>query len=254
MRKFCLILILLLAAPGPALAGEPTAAYELVASYPHDPNAFTQGLLYFDGLLYESTGLYGHSTLRKVELASGEVLELRSLPAHYFGEGLALFQDQLIQLTWREGEAFIYSLDTLEQEDNFTYETEGWGLTTDGEFLIMSDGSAKLTFLDPVTYQPVRSITVRGARGEVRFLNELEYVAGEVWANVWGENLICRINPQTGTVLGWIDLTELQVKESRENPGLDVLNGIAFDPETGRIFVTGKLWSRIYEIRLQQEF
>lgn len=232
------------------LAAEPVYRAEVVACYPHDPGAFTQGLFFWQGLLYEGTGLYGESSLRLVRLEDGEVLQRVELDPKYFGEGIAALGGQIYQLTWRENTGFIYDLDTLERVGEFSYEGEGWGITSDGRHLIMSNGSSVLRFLDPRTLEPVRRLRVRGEGGEVQLLNELENVAGEIWANVWLSGVICRIDPATGKVLGWIDLRDLVAQEIKENPKADVLNGIAWDPETDRLFVTGKLWANLYEIRL----
>lgn len=234
----------------PCLAAETVQLAQVVASYPHDPAAFTQGLVFAGGLLYEGTGLYGESSLRRVRLADGEVLQQVDLESRFFGEGIALLRGRIFQLTWREGTGFIYDLESLEKIGEFTYPGEGWGLTTDGTYLIMSDGSSLLRFLDPETLEPVGTLQVRSSRGEVTLLNELEYINGEIWANIWLSSVICRIDPQSGQVLGWIDLQQLSAAEREGNPGADVLNGIAWDAEAERIFVTGKLWSRVYEIRL----
>lgn len=225
-----------------------TYTYTVVNAYPHDPGAFTQGLVYADGVLYESTGLYGRSSLRRVALETGEVLQQRDLPAEYFGEGLALFDDRLIQLTWQNNTGFVYDATSFELQQSWRYPTEGWGLTHDSTHLIMSDGSATLRFLDPVTFKVQREVLVTdGSRPVVR-LNELEYVNGEVFANVWQTDWVVRIDPQSGRVLGWIDLGGLLTPEERQ--GTDVLNGIAYDAQSDRLFVTGKLWPKLFEITL----
>jgi len=223
--------------------------YEVVNAYPHDPQAFTQGLLYHDGYLYESTGLYGESSLRKVVLETGEVLQHVDLPAEYFGEGLALWEDTLLQLTWREGTGFIYALEDFSELGRFSYETEGWGLTHDGERLIMSDGSADLFFIDPEDFEVMRSVEVTYQGQPIQRLNELEYIRGEVYANIWLTDDIIRIDPVTGEVIGWIDLFGILPDELR-TPDTDVLNGIAYDMEGDRLFVTGKNWPLLFEIRL----
>ncbi len=225
-----------------------TYTYAIVRAYPHDPAAFTQGLVYADGVLYESTGLYGRSSLRRVALETGEVLQQRDLPAEYFGEGLALFDGRLIQLTWQNNIGFVYDAASFALQQTWTYPTEGWGLTHDGTHLIMSDGSATLRFLDPRTFQAQREVLVTDGGRPVGWLNELEYVNGEVFANVWQTDWIARIDPQTGRVLGWIDLSGLLAPEERQ--GADVLNGIAYDAQNGRLFVTGKLWPKLFEITL----
>lgn len=223
---------------------KPQMTYEVINAYPHDPQAFTQGLIYLDGWLYESAGLYGQSSLRKVVLETGEVLQQVNLPEGYFAEGLTSWNESLVQLTWRESVGFIYDRETFSQIGQFTYETEGWGLTTDGERWIMSDGTARLTFLDPQTFNVVDTITVQDEGIEVQRLNELEFVCGEIFANIWQTDSIIRIDPQTGSVTGWIDMRGLRPEDT------DVLNGIAYDPEQDRLFVTGKLWPWLYEIRL----
>lgn len=223
--------------------------YEVLNSFPHDPQAFTQGLVYHEGYLYESTGLYGESTLRKVDPETGEVLMEVDLPAEYFAEGLVIFEDQLFQLTWREGTGFIYNLEDFALLDQFNYQTEGWGLAHDGERLIMSDGTNKLYFLDLSSLQVTGSVDVTFQGEKIVRLNELEYIRGEIYANIWQTDLIVRIDPAAGDVLGWIDLAGILPDDFR-TPETDVLNGIAYDPENDRLFITGKRWPRLYEIRL----
>jgi len=224
-------------------------AYTVVATYPHDRLAYTQGLVFADGALYESTGLYGRSTVRRVNLKTGRPELIRPLAPHQFGEGLTAFGDRLIQLTWRSGTALIYTRRDIRRSGQFRYGTEGWGLTHDGEHLIMSDGSATLYFLDPITFSQVRRVEVRDDRGPVRFLNELEFVGGQVFANVWQSSNVLRIDPASGRVTGIIDLSELVARMGTE-PSADVLNGIAYIPGSGRLLVTGKQWPRIYAITL----
>ena len=225
------------------------SGYKVVASFPHDTDAFTQGLIFRDGFLYESTGRYGESSLRKVELATGRVVQQRKVNQRYFAEGLTEWQGRLIQLTWRESVAFVYDLATLADERTFTYAGEGWGLTHDGTRLILSDGSDTLTFLDPATFQVTGRIAVKDRGAPVRDLNELEFVRGEIYANVWQTDRIARIAPATGEVVGWIDLTGLLSAGHR--PAQDaVLNGIAYDSAGNRLFVTGKLWPSIFQIEL----
>lgn len=231
--------------PTPAAGND---AYTIVNVYPHDPDAFTQGLLYADGVLYESTGLYGRSSLRRVELTTGAVLQKRELSEEYFAEGLTLFGERLIQLTWQNRIGFIYDRATFEPMGTFTYSTEGWGITHDGRQLIMSDGSATLRFLDPDTFAVRREVMVTDGGRPVVQLNELEYVNGEILANVWQTDRIARIDAVTGRVLGWLDLSGLLSPEERQFT--DVLNGIAYDAETDRLFVTGKLWPKLFEIKL----
>ncbi len=238
--------------PLPALLsnGEtPLYTYRVLQIYPHDPDAFTQGLVYTNSLLYESTGLYGRSSLRKVDLETGQVLQIRNLASSYFGEGIALYGQRILQLTWREHTALLYDRDSFSLLDTFSYPTEGWGLTYDGERLIMSDGSATLYFRDPSTFGQIGQVRVHDNGSPVNRLNELEYIEGEVYANVWLTDRIARIDPQSGRVTGWIDLEGLL---GRAGAGLqaDVLNGIAYDREAGRLFVTGKLWPYLFEIAL----
>lgn len=222
--------------------------YEIVRVYPHDPNAFTQGLVIDKGVLYESTGLWGYSSLRRVNLETGTILQIHNLPSEFFGEGITIFNDKIIQLTWQNQVGFVYDKQTFALLRNFSYPTEGWGITHDGKRLIMSDGTANLYFLDPETFQRIGQIDVRDGNVSVTLLNELEYVKGDIYANVWGEEKIAIINPQTGQVKGWIDLTGIYPQAS-QNPN-SVLNGIAYDEEADRLFVTGKLWSKLFEIKL----
>ena len=232
-------------------AAPPVIGYSIVATYPHDAGAFTQGLVYADGALYESTGLHGRSSVRRVNLQSGAVEVMRALPRRYFGEGLTVFADRLIQLTWRAGVAFVYSRRDLHPVGEFRYATAGWGLTQDGRHLIMSDGSASLYFLDPVDFAELRRLEVRDDRGPVKLLNELEFVGGAIYANVWGSSRILRIDAQSGRVTGVIDLTALAERMRRE-PSSDVLNGIAYIPGSGRFLVTGKQWPLLFAITLSE--
>jgi glutaminyl-peptide cyclotransferase len=222
----------------------------VIASYPHDPGAFTQGLLFQDGFLWESTGHYGQSTLRQVELQSGKVLAQRELPANVFGEGLALWGEELVQLTWTNRIGFVYALADLRPLKMFRLAGEGWGLTHDGSHLILSDGSAELTFLDPHNYTEVRRLPVHDRGQPVRQLNELEYIKGQIWANVWMTDRIAIISPQDGRVTAWLDLTGLLPGAERQ-PATAELNGIAYDAQNDRIFVTGKYWPRVFEIALE---
>lgn len=227
----------------------PRYTYQIINVYPHDPNAFTQGLVYEDGLFYEGTGLYGQSSLRRVDAASGEVQQMVSLDEPYFGEGIVTWQDQIVQITWRENTGFVYDKTSFELLQQFSYPTEGWGITHDGEKLIMSDGTATLYFWDPETLSEIGQLEVIDDRGPVMRLNELEYVKGEVWANIWQTDFIARIDLATGQVVGWIDLSGLLDTAVVTQP-IDVLNGIAYDAATDRLFVTGKLWPQVYEIEL----
>ncbi len=225
--------------------------YSVVATYPHDRGAFTQGLVYVGGALYESTGLYGRSSVRRVDMKTGTPELIRPLAAHYFGEGLTAFGERLIQLTWRSGTAFVYRREDLKPVGEFRYATHGWGLTQDGEHLIMSDGSATLYFLDPVRFSEVRRIQVHDNLGPVKFLNELEFVGGDIFANVWRSPRILRIDADSGRVTGVIDLSALVARMDRE-PSTDVLNGIAYIPGSGRLLVTGKQWPKLYAIELSR--
>jgi len=211
--------------------------YKVVAVYPHDPSAFTQGLVFDNGSLYESTGLYGSSTIRKVVLESGRILQIRSLPANYFGEGIAIVGDKIFQLTWREHRGFVYDKQTFELLGEFSYPTEGWGLTFDGKRLIMSDGSTKLYFLDPETFEVLFALEVRDGEKAIGNLNELEFVEGFIYANVWMEDRIAIIDPENGRVVGWIELSGIYTE--RKDPE-DVLNGIAYDSEKKRLFCNWK--------------
>ena len=222
--------------------------YEVVKVYPHDQNAFTQGLVIEKGVLYEGTGLWGNSTLRRVDLETGNVLQIYALPDEFFGEGITVFGDRIIQLTWQSQKGFVYDKNSFHLLREFSYPTEGWGITHDGSRLIMSDGTANLYFLDPETYQKVGQVEVRDGNASVTYLNELEYINGEVYANIWGEEKIAIIDPHTGQVKGWIDLTGIYNQENRD-PN-NVLNGIAYDAEGDRLFVTGKRWSQLFQIRV----
>jgi glutaminyl-peptide cyclotransferase len=230
----------------------PVHSYQVVRVYPHARDAFTQGLIYLDGHLYESTGLNGASSVRKVELLSGRVVQKIDLDGRYFGEGLTAWGSDLIQLTWRSGKGFVYDRQTLRLRSEFRYPGEGWGLTHDGSQLIMSDGSAVLRFLDPRTFAQVRELPVHDGGRPVLRLNELEYVRGEIYANVWMSDLVARISPATGEVLGWIDLRGL-LSVMERTPTVGELNGIAYDAGRDRLFVTGKRWPKLFEIRISEE-
>lgn len=229
--------------------GVPRYTYRVLQAYPHDPQAWTQGLVYHEGVLYEGTGLRGRSSLRVVELETGEVLRLEPLPDAYFGEGIAILDERVYQLTWQSNVGLIYELDTFEQVGQFSYPTEGWGLTHDGTHLIMSDGTATLHFLDPADLGEVRQVTANDDGRPIFPLNELEYIRGEVWANVWMTDYIVRIDPKDGTLLGVIDLSGLLSPQDRTGQ-VDVLNGIAYDANGDRVFVTGKLWPKLLEIEV----
>jgi glutamine cyclotransferase len=224
-------------------------SYQIVNVYPHDRGAFTQGLVYEDGVFYEGTGLRGESSLRRVRPETGEVLQLYSLPARYFGEGITIWGERIIQLTWKAGMGFVYDKDSFELLGAFSYPTEGWGITHDGTRLIMSDGTSVLHFWDPETFEEVGQIQVYDEFGPVVMLNELEYIQGKVYAHVWQTDLVVIIDPQTGWVTGRIDLSGLLTPEDFAQP-VDVLNGIAYDAEGDRLFVTGKKWPKLFEIDL----
>jgi glutamine cyclotransferase len=244
-----IILIIILIYPISDPDETETFSYKVLATYPHDTEAFTQGLVFEDGYLYEGTGLYGESSLRKVDLESGEVMLSRNLSSKYFGEGITIYNNRIIQLTWKAGVGFVYDQDNFTLLRQFSYPTEGWGITHDGGSLIMSDGSAILHFLDPDTFQETGRIEVYDENGPVINLNELEYINGEIFANVWLTTRIARISPITGEVHGWLELEELLDPEEQDN-GANVLNGIAYDNENDRLFVTGKLWPKIFELKL----
>jgi glutamine cyclotransferase len=228
-------------------ADAPVYGYRVVREYPHDPSAFTQGLVYADGHLYESTGLKGASSLRQIDLETGRVIRRRALRPDEFGEGLTDWDGRLLQLTWTGMRGFIYERPSLAVCGTFRYAGEGWGLTHDGRRLILSDGTAMLRFLDPETFREIGRLPVHDEGRAVPRLNELEYVRGEVYANVWQSDRVARISPETGAVLGWIDLTGLLSAGDLSHP-VDVLNGIAYDPGGERLFVTGKWWPKLFEI------
>jgi glutaminyl-peptide cyclotransferase len=227
----------------------PVSRVEVVRVYPHDREAFTQGLVFSDGVLYEGTGLNGSSGIRKVKLENGEVLQVQALENEHFGEGIALVGDSIVQLTWRSGVGFVYDRTSFQRTRTFTYPGEGWGLTYDGVRLIMSDGSSTLRFIDPKTLKETGRLRVRDGTRAVENLNELEVVKGEIFANIWQTERIARISPKTGLVNGWLDLAGLL--DPRDAVGVDVMNGIAYDAKADRLFVTGKLWPKLFEIRIK---
>jgi glutamine cyclotransferase len=220
-------------------------SYRIVNTFPHDPYAYTQGLIYEDGYLYESTGLKGRSTLRKVDLHSGAVIQYHQLMQQYFGEGITILGSKIFQLTWQSNIGIVYDKKSFNQIDEFYYATTGWGITTDGTYLIMSDGSASLYFLDADTYEILRQFEVQDQDGAVSGINELEYIKGEIFANIYPTDRIVRIDATNGRVTGWIELKGLM-----QQKGAEVLNGIAYDQERDRLFVTGKLWPKLFEIEL----
>jgi glutamine cyclotransferase len=240
------------AAAGNASAAVPVSSYQVVKSWPHDPTAYTQGLELYQGALYESTGLYGRSSLRKVDLETGRVLLEHDLATGFFGEGITIFKGKIYQLTWRSQKGFVYDLETFKPLGEFSYTGEGWGLTHDDRFLIMSDGTHQIRFLDPVSFEVKRTIDVFSEGQPLANLNELEMVKGEIFANVYQTNYIVRIDPASGKILGWIDLTGLLSSADRRQ-AMDVLNGIAYDQNQDRLVVTGKLWPKIFHIRLVQQ-
>lgn len=236
---------------GPPSNRTPTYVFDVVRSYPHDVNAYTQGLIWHDNRMFEGTGVVGKSNIREVELATGRVIRKRDLAAPHFGEGIVILGDNLYQITWTTGRAFVYDWRTFNPKKEFRYEGDGWGLTTDGTSLIMSDGTSTIRFRDPNTFEEQRSISVADNGVPVAKLNELEWVKGEIWANVYESDQIVRINPVDGKVVGWIDLAGLLAPEDRTGSA-EVLNGIAYDAANDRIFVTGKLWPKLFEIKLRQ--
>ncbi len=243
----------LLAIVGPRAQGRslPVSGYVVVRAYPHDANAFTQGLEIVNGRLYEGTGLNGRSSIRRVKLETGEVTQRWDISAQHFGEGITLFGGRLFQLTWQSGLAFVYDPMTFRQLQSFKYSGEGWGLTHDRTRLYMSDGSEFLRVLDPSSFKEVRRLRVTGEGQPVRNLNELEWVKGEIFANIWQTDYIARIDPSSGHVIGYIDLRGLM--PARDVSPDAVLNGIAYDEQGGRLFVTGKLWPRLFEITLTKK-
>lgn len=235
----------------PLVADPPVYGYEIVATYPHDPNSFTQGFAYDNGLVYEGTGIYGHSRLMRYFL-DGTHFQSGTLPNHLFGEGITVYGDLVIQLTWKAGLGIVWDKNTLQVQRLFRYPSEGWGLTHDGRWLIISNGSNRLAFIDPITFSFHHHLLVSDSNGPVQQLNELEYVKGEIWANIWRDDRIVRINPENGKVTGWIDfagLVEMAAPAGQDN----VLNGIAYDKKNSRIFVTGKRWSQLFEIRVTKK-
>lgn len=234
-----------------AQGSTPVDTYRVVKTYPHDPGAYTQGLVYRDGFLFESTGLNGRSSLRKVRLETGEVVQQRRVDQAHFAEGLADWNDQLVQLTWQSNVAFVYELASFAPRKTYDYSGEGWGLTHDGKRFILSDGTNQLRFLDPETFREIGRVSVMDGQTPVRDLNELEFIRGEIYANVWHTDRIARISPETGRVVRWIDLRGL-MSGGYKLDAEAVLNGIAFDAARNRLFVTGKLWPRLFEIEVIQ--
>jgi glutaminyl-peptide cyclotransferase len=245
MRVLSLVMALLLGLG--SVSARADTPWSLVKAYPHDAKAFTEGLLFLDGYLYESTGKWGESTLRKVRLKDGKVLKRAPIEKRYFGEGIVNWGKELISLTWVDGIGFRWNRDTLRRTGSFRYAGEGWALTQDGARIIMSDGTPVLRFLDPQTLTQIGSLTVTWQGRPVALLNELEYVRGEIWANIFMASRIARIDPVSGAVIDWIDLSALKAEQANPDPDA-VLNGIAYDAKADRIFVTGKYWKKLYEI------
>lgn len=227
--------------------------YRIVNVYPHDKNAFTQGLFFRDGVIYESTGLRGFSSIRSVSLATGEIVRKYDLAPKYFGEGIVDWGDRLISVTWRANRGFVFAIDDFEEQSRFSYDGEGWGLTRDESNIIMSDGTERIRFLDPDSFAEIRSITVTLRGRKVRNINELEWIEGEIYSNVWQTDRIIRIDPESGIVTGVIDLSGLLPASDRILGHTDVLNGIAYDAESKRMFVTGKNWPKLFEIELVEK-
>ena len=254
MRTLILAAAVVACACSPATRADstPEYGYQVIHTYHHDPTAFTQGLFYLNGVLYEGTGIEEQSSIRKVKLETGEVLQKREVPGQYFGEGIVNWKDRLLEITWKAQEGFIYDLNSFEPKGKFEYPGEGWGLTQDGKRIIMSDGTAQLRFWDPETLKETGRVTVTDQGQPVVNLNELEWIKGEVYANIWQTERIARIDPASGRVVGWIDLSGLLSPSDRvEGPmSTDVLNGIAYDAAHDRLFVTGKRWPKLFEIKL----
>jgi glutamine cyclotransferase len=247
-----LLLVVAVAAALPRKGAIPVAGFRIVNVFPHDPQAFSQGLVVAEGTLYEGTGQNGESSLREVDLTTGRVLRFVPLSNEYFGEGVTVLGDRIYQLTWKNRLGLIYDRKTFAPVSSFRYTGEGWGLTTDGEQLILSDGTSVLRFLDAKTFDVTRRVEVRAGGQKLDKLNELEFINGEVWANIWYADRIARISPKTGEVTGWVDLSALY--PARERPSREhVLNGIAYDATAKRLFVTGKLWPKLYEISIVEK-
>jgi len=250
MRILLLAAVLTACACGPATQAEgiPEYGYQIVHTYPHDPLAFTEGLFYLNGFLYESTGKPEESSVRKVKIETGQVVQKHDLPGAYFGEGIINWKDKLIQLTYQTEVGFVYDLNTFNVLKEFKYPGEGWAFTTDGKRIIMDDGTPQLRFWNPDTLEEMSRLTVTDQGTPVPNLNELEWIKGEIYANIWETDRVARIDPKTGHVVGWIDLTGLLTPAEREHT--DVLNGIAYDAAHDRLFVTGKYWPKLFEIKL----
>jgi glutaminyl-peptide cyclotransferase len=249
LGMFALLATIYLGCISTANSNVPVWKAKAVATFPHDPDAYTQGLTIRDGKLFEGTGKLGSSTLRQVDLVTGAVVKSVPLDSKFFGEGITIVGGKIYQLTWRNNFCFTYDANTLEYQETFRYPFEGWGLTDNGKELILSDGSSDIRFIEPVTFNEARRIGVKEGTERIKNLNELEYIDGEIWANIWYEDRIARISPETGKVLGWIDLSSLFPKSQRTDRD-HVLNGIAQDPRTKKIYVTGKNWPKLFEIEI----
>ena len=235
--------------PATEASGIPEYGYNVIHTYPHDPRAYTQGLFYLNGFLYESTGLNGQSSIRKERLETAEILERHDIPEQYFGEGIVNWKDRLLEITWRTQVGFLYDLASFSLKGQFAYPGEGWGLTQDGKRIIMSDGSSELRFWEPETLRETGRVRVTADGVPIDQLNELEWVKGEVYADIWQTSRIARIDPSSGKVVGWIDLSGILSPTNQAGEG-GVLNGIAYDAATDRLWVTGKLWPKLFEIKL----
>ena len=235
----------------PAIA-VPIYQYKIINIYPHDPHAYTQGLFFDDPFLYEGTGINGKSTLRRVDLKTGRPLKVLSLNSSYFGEGITIIKNRIYQLTWKSMKGFVYDKKSFRLLKEFSYNTEGWGITYDTHFLIMSDGTEHLYFLEPDSFKIRKTLSVASEARPVFYLNELEFVRGEIFANIWGQDVIARISPVTGRVLGWIDLTGLRKLLGADSQA-EVLNGIAFRADRGTLLVTGKYWPKLFEIEILEK-
>ncbi len=230
----------------------PVYTYKVVKTYPHDRSAFTEGLVFEDDVLYEGTGLRGYSNLRRVKLETGEILQIRELPPQFFGEGVTIYGNKIIQLTWQSNIGFVYDKYSFKLLQEFDYPDEGWGITHDGKHLIMSDGTSTLHFLDPETFEEISQIEISANNIPVTRINELEYIQGEIYANIWLTERIARIDPLSGQVVGWIDLKGILSPED-DSETVDVLNGIAYDAKNDRLLVTGKFWPKLFEIELMRQ-
>jgi len=236
----------------PSGAATPVYDFDIVHTYPHDPSAFTEGLFYLDGFLYESTGLERHSSIRKVQIDTGAVIQKLAIPAQYFGEGIVNWGDRIVSLTWKSHIGFVFDLATFTLQRDFRYDGEGWALTQDGKQIIMSDGTSQLRFINPTTMKETKRIQVTLEGKPIHNLNELEWVKGEIFANVWETNWIVRIDPGSGHIVGLINLAGLLSPYGQVLGPEAVLNGIAYDESGDRLFVTGKNWPKLFEIRLRK--